>query len=280
MPEGDSIQRAAQRLRALVGERVEAESPHPRGAVLGVASRLDGLRLERVDAVGKNLLLRFEGGVTLRSHLRMKGRWRVQPRGAPMRGKPWLILRGRDLEAVQWNGPVLELRGDVAHRLGPDILAEPPELAAMVFRLRRAPALPLAEALQRQELVAGIGNMWAAEALWAARLSPSLRVSDVEDDALERVLGHAHRLMSSAVAGPRPPRRVYRLAGRPCRRCGTPIRSHGQGDANRIAYWCPHCQQDGEREPATAQSARKTSVASSAKHHDQSSPGSAERTSG
>src|ERR671918_635999 len=150
MPEGDSIQRAAQRLRALIGERVEAESPHPRGAVLGVASRLDGLQLERVDAVGKNLLLRFEGGVTLRSHLRMKGRWRVQPRGTELRGSPWLVLRGRELEAVQWNGPVLELRDDVVRRLGPDILGEHSDPAALAARLRGAPDLALGEALQRQ----------------------------------------------------------------------------------------------------------------------------------
>jgi endonuclease-8 len=242
MPEGDSIHRVARRLRALVGERVEAESPHPRGAVLGVASRLDGRRLERVEAVGKNLLLRFEGGVTLRSHLRMKGRWRVQARGTPMRGKPWLILRGDELEAVQWNGPVLELRDEVVRRLGPDILAEPPDLQAMVSRLRRAPRLLLGEALQRQELVAGIGNMWAAEALWAARLSPWLLVGNVGDEALEELLDGAHTLMSSALAGSRSPRRVYRRVGRPCGRCGTPIRSRGQGDANRIAYWCPTCQ--------------------------------------
>jgi endonuclease-8 len=248
VPEGDSIHRAAQRLRALVGERVEAESPHPRGAVLGVASRLDGLRLERVDAVGKNLLLGFEGGVTLRSHLRMKGRWRVQPRGTPMRGRPWLILRGSEHEAVQWNGPVLELRADVTNRLGPDILAKSPELAAMALRLRRVPALPLGEALQRQELVSGIGNMWAAEALWAVRLSPWLRVSDVADDTLEMLLAEAHRLMSSALAGSRRPRRAYRRVGRPCRRCGTPIRSHPQGDANRMAYWCPTCQPAGPQD--------------------------------
>ena len=176
MPEGDSIHRAARRLQALVGERLEVESPHPRGAVLGLVPRLDGLTLEAVEAVGKNLLLRFEGGVTLRSHLRMKGRWRVQPRGTPMRGMPWLVLRGQELEAVQWNGPVLELTDDVARRLGPDIVASPLELDAMIVRLRRAPDLPLAEALQRQDLVSGIGNMWAAEALWAVRLSPWLRV--------------------------------------------------------------------------------------------------------
>jgi endonuclease-8 len=178
-----------------------------------------------------------------------------------MRGKPWLILRGRELEAVQWNGPVLELRADVVRRLGPDILAKPPELAAMVTRLRRAPALPLAEALQRQEFVAGIGNMWAAEALWAARLSPWLRVSDLDDGALEILLAEAHRLMSSAVAGSRPPRRAYRRVGRPCRRCGAPIRSLGQGDANRIAYWCPVCQEGGDREPG--QSGVSKSVTSS-----------------
>lgn len=246
MPEGDSIHRAARRLQPLVGERVEAESPHPRAAVLGVASRLDGRRLEAVEAVGKNLLLRFEGGVTLRSHLRMKGRWRVQPRGTPMQGSPWLVLRGRELEAVQWNGPVLELRDAVVRRLGLDILAQPLELDTLAARLRTAPTLALGEALQRQDLVAGIGNMWAAEALWAARLSPWLHVAEIDEVALERVLAEAHRLMSAALAERRPPRRAYRLAGRPCRRCGTPIRSHGQGDANRTAYWCPTCQPGGE----------------------------------
>jgi endonuclease VIII len=242
VPEGDSIHRAAQRLQVLVGERLEVESPHPRGAVLGVAARLDGRRLESVEAVGKNLLLRFEGGVTLRSHLRMKGRWRVQPRGTAMRGRPWLVLRGRELEAVQWNGPVLELRDDVVRRLGPDLLGEAPDLAALVSRLRRVPELPLGEALQRQDLVSGIGNMWAAEALWAARVSPWLRVSEVPDADLERVLGEAHRLMSGSVAGSRGPRRAYRLAGRPCRRCGTPIETRGLGEANRNMYWCPSCQ--------------------------------------
>jgi endonuclease-8 len=246
MPEGDSIHRVAQSLQALVGERVEVESPHPRAAVLGLGRRLDGRRLEAVEAAGKNLLLRFEGGVTLRSHLRMKGRWRVQPRGTELRGSPWLVLRGRELEAVQWNGPVLELREDVVRGLGPDILAERPDLAALTARLRRAPDLALGEALQRQDLVAGIGNMWAAEALWAARLSPWLLVADAADDELERVLAEAQRLMSAAVAGSRPPRRAYRLVGRPCRRCGTPIRSRGQGEANRTMYWCPSCQPAGE----------------------------------
>ena len=79
MPEGDALHRAAQRLRVLEGEVVTVETPHPRAAVLQLVERLDGRRLERVRAVGKNLLLDFEGGLVLRSHLRMHGRWRVQP---------------------------------------------------------------------------------------------------------------------------------------------------------------------------------------------------------
>ncbi|MBA3402041.1 MAG: DNA glycosylase [Actinobacteria bacterium] len=242
MPEGDSIHRAARRLQALVGERVEVETPHPRAEALNIARRLDGRRLERVEAVGKNLLLHFEGGVTLRSHLRMKGRWRVRPRGEGMRGAPWLILRSTELEASQWNGPVLELGRDAVRRLGPDILERPPDIEAMIARLRRAPELPLAEALQRQQLVSGIGNMWVAETLWASRLSPWIVIRNVSDDELGNVLRAAHHMMSDALESSRPARRVYRLAGRGCRRCGTQIRSQGQGEANRTAYWCPTCQ--------------------------------------
>src|SRR5262252_3903714 len=111
MPEGDSLHRAAKRLQVLAGQRVEVETPHPRAATKGLAERLDGRTLESVEAVGKNLLLRFEGGLVLRSHLRMTGRWRVEPRRAARAGKPWLVLRGAEHEAVLWNGGVLELIG-------------------------------------------------------------------------------------------------------------------------------------------------------------------------
>ena len=68
MPEGDSLHRIAARLQPLVGHVVDASSPHPRGRVTGVAAAIDGRRLESVEAVGKHLLLRFDGAVTLRSH--------------------------------------------------------------------------------------------------------------------------------------------------------------------------------------------------------------------
>ncbi|MBV8257165.1 MAG: DNA glycosylase [Actinobacteria bacterium] len=255
MPEGDSLHRAAARLQVLVGERVQVETPHPRAATKHLAERLDGLRLEAVDAVGKNLLLRFEGGLVLRSHLRMTGRWRVEPRGARRAGRPWLVLRGERHEAVLWNGPVLELDGGVrpgvASRLGPDILAEPPDLDGMLARLRAAPqARQVGDALLDQRLVAGIGNIWKAESLWEARVSPWRSLADVSDDDLRAVLEAAHRLMRASVAGTRPLRHVYRRVGRACRRCGAVIRSHAQGDAARTAYWCPGCQVGGNAPPS------------------------------
>jgi endonuclease VIII len=250
VPEGDSLHRAARSLQVLVGEAVAVETPHPRAAAKRIAERLDGLVLESVEAVGKNLLLRFAGGHVLRSHLRMTGRWRVEPRGAPRAGRPWLVLRGAEHEAVLWNGPILELVTDCYLRVdsGPDILAAEPDYGAMAARLRSDPTREIGDALLDQRLVAGIGNIWRAEALWAARVSPWRALGDVSDGELREILVAAHELMSASVAGTRPLRRAYRRAGRPCARCGTPIRAHAQGDGARVAYWCPTCQRGG-REP-------------------------------
>jgi endonuclease VIII len=252
MPEGDTIHRAARALSVLVGERLEVVARHPRAQATEVAGQLDGRRLESVEALGKNLVLRFEGGIVLRSHLRMSGRWAVRATGADVGGQPWLVLRGASAEAVLWNGPVLELHTRALARLGPDILASPPDTDAMLKRMRRADgARFLGETLLDQSVVAGIGNMWLAETLWETRISPWRRLRDVSED--ERLLGleTAARLMRAAVDGVRAPgRRVYRRAGRPCPRCGTTVRSRGQGDGNRITYWCPACQ-PGDDLPGT-----------------------------
>lgn len=241
MPEGDTLHRAALRLQVLVGQKVEVETPHPRAALKQLAERLDGLTLESVEASGKSLLLRFEGGRLLRSHLRMTGRWRVVPRGARRAGRPWLVLRGAEHEAVLWNGPVLEL--DRPHGAAPDILDDEPDYDAMVERLCARPEREIGLALLDQRAVGGIGNIWRTEALWEGRVSPWSTVGAVAD--LRSILEIAHRLMSASVAGARPLYRAYRRAGRPCSRCGTPIRSHPQGDAARVAYWCPSCQRGG-----------------------------------
>jgi endonuclease VIII len=239
VPEGDSLRRAAERLRALEGEVVAVEAPHPRAAALGIAERIDGRKLERVEAVGKNLLLTFEGDVVVRSHLRMRGRWRLQAAGSRVAGKPWLVLRGRDVEAVLWNGPVLELGKRAVERLGPDIMDDSPDLDAMLTRFRATDqGRELGDALLDQRLVAGVGNMWKAEALFGAGVSPWARLAEVSDDDLRRVLDEAARAMRA----PRRPRFVYRRARLPCRRCGARIEARRQGEGARTAYWCPLCQ--------------------------------------
>jgi len=209
MPEGDSLHLAARRLQVLVGQRIEAESPHPRAQAERVAERIDGRRLESVQAHGKNL-----------------------------------VLRGEQAEGVLWNGPVLELHTRALGRLGPDILERPPRIDAMLERMRRAdPSRWLGETLLDQTVVAGIGNMWLAESLWEAEVSPWRRLPAVREEERRRALEAAAKLMRASVDGGRVSRhRVYRLAGRPCARCRTPIRSWGQGDDNRIVYWCPGCQ--------------------------------------
>jgi endonuclease-8 len=248
MPEGDALHRAARKLQVLVGQQVGVETPHPRAAVSRVAERLDGRKLLGVQAVGKNLLLSFEGGLVLRSHLRMTGRWQVVKTGTRRVGSPWLVLRGGGHEAVLWNGPVLDLSARGTLRLGPDILADPPDLARMVANLRREhEARELGDALLDQRIVAGIGNIWKAESLWHAQVSPWRRLADVTDDELRTVLGQATRLIRSSLEEWSDSRAVYRRAGRPCLRCATPIRSRGQGDDNRTAYWCPGCQRGEER---------------------------------
>lgn len=247
VPEGDTVHRAGRRLQALVGQVVEATSPSPRGRATRVAEQVDGRRLVSVTVHGKNLVLRFDGRVVVRSHLGMSGRWVVRPRGDDAPRAAWLVLRGERDEAVLWNGTTLELHTRALGSLGPDILEQPPRLDAMVARIQQGhDGRFLGETLLDQRLVAGIGNKWLAEALWAAELSPWLRASRLEERAVRRALAAAAELMSESLAGRVRRNRVYRRVGRPCPRCGATIRSYGQGDANRMTYWCPGCQRGGE----------------------------------
>src|SRR6185437_11946474 len=149
-------------------------------------------------------------------------------------------------------GAVLELLdGRGAPRLGPDILGEPPDYATMLKRLRAVPQeRAVGDALLDQRLVAGIGNLWKAEALWEARVSPWRGVGELGGGELRAVLEDAHRLMRTALDGPRPLRHVYRRAGRACPRCGGVIRSAPQGDNARMAYWCAGCQVGGNAPPS------------------------------
>lgn len=257
MPEGDTIHRAANRIRVLLAGKVpdEVVTPHPRHAYERWPERLQGRAVAAVDAHGKHLFVRFEGDLTLHSHLRMTGTWgvyRADQRWGRSRRRAWLVLKSVGGEAVQFDGPVLELRSDSELRrdprlaaLGPDVLAEDFDASAVLRRLRKGdPDRPFGEALLDQRVVAGVGNIWKAEACFAAGVDPWRTASDVQETEVLAVLELARERMAESVRRGfhARPRAVYRRARMPCPRCGTTIRSCGQGEENRTTYWCPGCQ--------------------------------------
>ncbi|MBV9464881.1 MAG: Fpg/Nei family DNA glycosylase [Solirubrobacterales bacterium] len=257
MPEGDTIRYAASRMRPLLEGRVpdQIRTPQPRHALDAWPRRLSGRAVERVDTHGKHLLLRFEGGLALHSHLRMTGSWRVYAAGQPWRraaSSAWLVLVADGHEVVQFDGPVLELLTDGRTRLdrrlamlGPDVLAEHFDSTRFLKRLRADdPTRGIGDALLDQSTVAGIGNIWKAEGCWEAGVDPWRPLAELTDaEAIEILRRLRPRMLRSAELGPRSIEpRVHGRAGRPCPRCATPIAARGQGDENRTTFWCPGCQ--------------------------------------
>jgi endonuclease-8 len=254
MAEGHTILRAGQRLEAaLLGKEIrDVQAPQPRHRFERWPELLRGRRLEGVETHGKHLTLLFDGDLAIHSHLRMNVAWDVYRRVSRWRRSPkaaWLVLSTEEHEVVQFGGPVLEVmtgrrarRDPRLARLGPDVLAPDFEPGSAIARLRADAMRELGDALLDQRLVAGIGNVYKNEALFAAGISPWRRVAEVSDSELGDVLGEARAQMLAWVAGKARVSRVYRRAGRACPVCGTRIRSRGQGDNNRITYWCPNCQ--------------------------------------
>jgi endonuclease-8 len=257
MPEGDTIHNAARRIRAVLSgqEILEIETPQRRHALDRWPERLAGRSLDAVDAHGKHLFLRFEGGLTLHSHLRMTGMWGVYRRGQRWRRSPrraWLVLRSAEHEVVEFDGPVLDLMTDSRTRfdqrlarLGPDVLAEELDEQGILRRLREDdPTRGIGDALLDQRNVAGIGNVWKAEACFAAGIDPWRRTSQVSDDEALTALRAARERRQVSVREGAMARglQVYERAGRPCKRCGATVLARGQGDDNRTTFWCPGCQ--------------------------------------
>src|SRR5437763_1594543 len=257
MPEGDTIRYAANRMRPLLEGRVPEEIAmlQRRHAMDRWPERLAERPVRAVDTHGKHLFLRFEGDLVLHSHLRMTGIWGVYERGLRWGRSPrraWLVLRTPSHDVVEFDGPVLELLTESRTRfdqrlaaLGPDVLADRFDAERFLRRLRRAdPTRTLGDALLDQRTVAGIGNLWKAEACWEAGVSPWRAVGQVADaEALAVIEAARPPMLDSAERGhtERAPR-VYGRAGRPCPRCGTRVRARGQGDDNRRTFWCPGCQ--------------------------------------
>ena len=257
MPEGDTLFRTAAGLRPyLVGRDVRAARAQGPGPVPQI-QRVVGKRVDAVEAQGKNLLIRFDGGLELRTHLRMNGSWHRYRPGERWRrppGRARLVLEVDGAVAVCFDAPVVELfetRAEPLHpslsRLGPDLLAPDFDATEALRRLRSPDRaeLTISAALLDQRALAGIGNIWRNETLFAEKVDPFVRVADLDDPTLERLVTTARRLLtaSAGIAPGRAPTLVYRRAGRPCPRCGTAIRSAPlRGEVPRTTYWCPSCQ--------------------------------------
>lgn len=270
MPEGDTIYRTAQVLRAaLISRRITAARAQARPGLRRVPdlSRLIGAVVMTVEARGKHLLIGFDNGLTVRSHLRMSGSWhRYRP------GEPWsrplrqasAILETSESVAVAFNTPVVELLSDSDLRrsralttLGPDLLSSVFDLNEAMQRLRERDGHELGNVLLDQRAVAGIGNVYKSEVAFLEGLDPWAPISAFEDSELINALRTARRLLQANTRGGArittgsPVRGqalwVYGRAGRPCRRCGTQIQVRRQGELARQTYWCPHCQPHRKR---------------------------------
>ena len=269
MPEGDTLYRTAAGLRPyLVGRTVSAARASGPGAVPQL-DRIVGQEITAIEALGKNLLIRFGNGLEVRTHLRMNGSWhRYRPgerwRRSPARAR--LVLEVPGAVAVCFDAPVVELleqRTESLHpalgRLGPDLLATDFDAVQAQHRLREPSRAQLAigVALLDQRALAGIGNVYKNEILWIEAVSPFARVADLDDAVLVRLIAAARRLLLANTAPGRGPGRVttagdrgapgalyvYGRGGRPCRRCRARIASIQQGtDLPRTTYWCPVCQ--------------------------------------
>jgi endonuclease-8 len=256
MPEGDTIHYAARRIRPLV-EGLTPEIAHPSPRLRGERwpEKLAGRAVTSVDAHGKHLFVRFEGELAIHSHLRMTGAWGTYRDGERWRRasrRAWLVLRTDRGEVVQFDGPVLELltasRTRLDRRLadlGPDILAPQLDERRVLQKLREDDQTrPIGEALLQQRTIAGIGNMWKCEGCFAAAVDPWRATGETTDDEVLAIVRNVRpRMQQSALDGRQDRHRViYAQAGRPCPRCGEPVRSRGQGDDNRVTYWCAGCQ--------------------------------------
>ena len=282
MPEGDTLFRTAAGLRPhLLGRTVtmaRARVPGPQ------VERIIGATIVAVDAVGKNLLVRFGNGLELRTHLRMHGSWHRYRPGEPWRrpaARAALVLEVPGAIAVCFDAPLVELLETRAEGLHPPLAGLGPDATGDAFdrdearRRLRDPGRAgrtIAEALLDQRALAGVGNVYKSEVLFIERVDPFSAVAAVEDATLARLVDRARTLLlanrgsaarvTTGLAGggaatavnagpgaraPGPGSRlwVYRRAGRPCRRCGTLVVARRHGDLPRTTYWCPRCQPPG-----------------------------------
>jgi formamidopyrimidine-DNA glycosylase len=249
MPEGDTIFRTAEALRAgLKGKKIRHVGPDR-------LKRLAGTTVTDVAPIGKHLMIRFDNGLALHTHMRMRGAWHVYSPGQRWMRPQWqvkVVLETDDAVAVCFSAPVVDLVRDEATKvghLGPDILGTEWNPLKAVNRARSLGSTTIGEVLLDQRVAAGVGNVYRCEAMWAQKINPWRPVAELGDDALVGLFDTAREAMRSNL-GQSPFRRfpgygrgaVLGRAGRPCPRCGKLVRVRAQGEHARLTYWCPNCQ--------------------------------------
>jgi endonuclease-8 len=258
LPEGDTIHRWARRLdAALTGHTVVRFELRrdPRGNRLPAK----GTAITRVEARGKHLLVQFDDGATLHTHMELHGRWDVYRRGERWRRPAHtarVVIEVEDgTSAVCFAAPIVELRREGkagpptrASRslaaLGPDLCDDAPDLDEVMRRVDATDASrPIGDLLLDQRVAAGIGNVYKSEVCWAHRVHPFTPLRDVDADLRRALYETAHTMLHANLTTPRRVTyrdglAVYANAGRPCPRCRTPIAQAYGGDdehADRVA---------------------------------------------
>lgn len=261
MPEGDTLHGWARALDAALAGHEIVYATSTRVPL----ERLVGNTVRAARALGKHLLVEFDDGHVLRTHLRMHGTIRLR-RGAytgPLTNPHvrWLLSTAHET-ALCLDAPTIELLHQselaahpVLSRLGPDVLAPELDSAEILRRMRASPDTPIGSALLDQELLAGIGNVYKSELLFIAKVSPFTRLGDLSDELLLRIIELARSWMRRNLGARRrttPEGRVaerhwvYERSGEPCLRCGTRVRTRRQGPLARSTYYCPECQPGAE----------------------------------
>jgi len=260
MPEGDTLHRTAHTLaRVLERQRLV----RVRSSVPAIAqAELAGHLVEAVSAHGKNLLIRFDDGRVLHTHLKMRGSWHVYRPGERFQRpehQARVILEVPDALAVCFAAPTVRLLAANAaandpylSALGPDLIPEQFDREQAVTGLAALTELSLGEAVMTQTALSGIGNIYKSETLFICRLNPFQAVSELDRQTLTRVVqtarellrknaqpGSAHRTTATGMGGRY---WVYKRSGEACRVCGNAIRMRRQGALHRSTYYCPNCQ--------------------------------------
>jgi endonuclease-8 len=258
VPEGDVVWNTAKRLHDALAGQVLTRSDFrvPRYATVNLTGHL----VTEAVARGKHLLIRTDNGLTVHTHLKMEGAWRIQPAtGRPLRDSYRLrvLLANSHWVAAGYQLGITEVlptsrENQVVGHLGPDLLGGDWDPAAAAERLERQPDRPIGEALLDQRNLAGLGTAYMAETLFLRGVDPARAVGSVAD--LDALVSLGQRLLdankerpgqvTTGDAGRGRESWVYGRAGRPCRRCGTLIRrgEAGPPGQERIRFWCPNCQ--------------------------------------